>query len=309
MKPKESGGRRELDPVHTKNHIHLPHLREKLEWLYGSHPFVNTQYQLASELHVSPATLSTWLNGTRYTDSRTVATVNPDSIPIKHYRSFLDIWGLPAHVLELDDIVEFKRALGASEASRGPWEKLTRAFPDNGGIEIISNVQRGVVDPEDVEDPGIVQFLAGDEILLRVPNPSRRHAVLLLQDRIGWSSLRPNPRWRDTQIEGDMVFPRQIADGAPRFARLDMVGGVHRVLAILTEDPLPTSILDILMAQPMDIGSLNQTVSLFQSRLAAGPDKCRVLSRRFLVSPPARARDTEAAARTSADGLSAKSNG
>jgi hypothetical protein len=106
-----------------------------------------------------------------------------------------------------------------------------------------------------------------------------------------------------------MVFPRQIADGAPRFARLDMVGGVHRVLAILTEDPLPTSILDILMAQPMDIGSLNQTVSLFQSRLAAGPDKCRVLSRRFLVSPPARARDTEAAARTSADGLSAKSNG
>jgi hypothetical protein len=42
MTKKESGSRRELEPVHTKGYMHLPHLREKLEWLYGYHPFVNT---------------------------------------------------------------------------------------------------------------------------------------------------------------------------------------------------------------------------------------------------------------------------
>jgi hypothetical protein len=268
--------------------MHLPRLREKLEWLYGYHPFVNTQYQLASELKVSPATLSTWLNGTRYTDPRTVATVNPDSIPIKHYRSFLDIWGLPGSLLEIEDLTEFKNALATFEAGRGPWEKLIRALPDDESIEIVANAQRGIVDPEDEEDPGIVQLHAGDEILLRVPNPNRRHAVMLLQDRIGWSSLRPNPRWVETLADGDIVFPRQGAEGAPRFARLDMVGGVHRVLVIFTDDPLPAGVLDILMGRPLEVGSLNHAVSAIQNRLAAGPNKCRILCRRFVVSPGAR---------------------
>src|SRR5690349_377009 len=227
MTKKEPGSRRELEPVHTKGYVHLPHLREKLEWLYGYHPFVNTQYQLANELKVSPATLSTWLNGTRYTDPRTVATVNPDSIPIKHYRSFLDIWGLPGPILEIEDLAEFKNALATFEAGRGPWEKLVRAVPDDESIEIVTNVQRGLIDPEDEDDPGIVQLRAGDEILLRAAHPGARHAVMLLQDRVGWSSLRPNPRWRETEIDGEIVFPRQGRDEAPRFARLDMVGGIH----------------------------------------------------------------------------------
>jgi hypothetical protein len=285
MTKKESGNRRELEPVHTKGYMHLPHLREKLEWLYGYHPFVNTQYQLASELKVSPATLSTWLNGTRYTDPRTVATVNPDSIPIKHYRSFLDIWGLPGPILEIEDLIEFKNALATFEAGRGPWEKLVRALPDDESIEIVANAQRGVIDPEDAEDPGIVQLYAGDEVLLRAHQPGARHAAMLLQDRVGWSSLRPNPRWPDTQVDGEIIFPRQGTDDAPRFARLDTVGGVHRVLVIFTEEPLPAGVLQILLARPMDIGSLNHTVSVLQNRLAAGPGKCRILSRRFLVSP------------------------
>ena len=297
MAKREPGPRRELEPLHTKGYVHLPHLREKLEWLYGYHPFVNTQYQLASELKVSPATLSTWLNGTRYTDPTTVATVNPDSIPIKHYRSFLDIWGLPGPILEIEDLTEFKNALATFEAGRGPWEKLVRAVPDDESIEIITNAQRGLVDPEDEEDPGIVQLHAGDEIMLRARHPDARHAVMLLQDRVGWSSLRPNPRWRETEVEGEVLFPRQPSDGAARFARLDMVGGVHRVMVIFTEDPLPAAVLEILLARPMDVGSLNRVVSVVQNRLAAGPGKCRILSRRFVVSSAARdGRSSEAKA-------------
>ena len=60
-------GRRHLDPTHTTRYVHIPHLREKLEWLYGYHPLIKSQERLADELEVSPATLSTW-------HSRPVAT-------------------------------------------------------------------------------------------------------------------------------------------------------------------------------------------------------------------------------------------
>jgi DNA-binding response OmpR family regulator len=36
-------GRRHLDPVHTTRYVHIPHLREKLEWLYGYHPLIKSQ--------------------------------------------------------------------------------------------------------------------------------------------------------------------------------------------------------------------------------------------------------------------------
>jgi hypothetical protein len=284
MNGNDASGKRLLEPAYTPGYVHISHLRKKLKWLYGYHPFVNAQYKLAQALHVAPATLSTWLNGMQYDDPRTVAPVNPDSIPVKHFRSFVDIWGLPQAVLEIEDLTEFKNVLATFEAGRSAWEKLVRAVPDDDRIEIIANINRGIIDPDDEEDPGILQFGAGGEILIRAANPGLRHGLMLLQDRFGWSCLRPNARWKETEIGDSLIFPRQIANEPPRFARLDTVGGVHRVLAIFVAEPPAAGVLDILLTRPIDAGSLNHTAAVFQNMLAAGPDHCRMLSRRFLVA-------------------------
>jgi hypothetical protein len=284
MNQKSGVDRRELEPINTRGYMHVPHLREKLGWLYGYHPFIKTQYMLADELHVAPATLSTWLNGTRYTDTKTIATTNPDSIPTKHFRSFVDLWGLPAAVLEIEDMAEFRNALATFESGRSPWEKLVRSLPDDKTIDIVVNGKRGLIDPDDEEDKGIIHLRSGDGLLLRVPNPGLRHGALLMEDRLGWSCLRPNPRWIETAVRTELVFPRQLGDGVPRFATLDSVGGIHRIVAIFADEAFPSGVTDILMSRPMDVGGLNHTVAVFQSRLAAGPNKCRMFGRRFLVT-------------------------
>jgi hypothetical protein len=247
MNTNDTDGKRLLEPIQTPGYVHIPHLRKKLKWLYGHHPFVNAQRKLAQAMRVAPSTLSTWLNGTKYNDPRTVAPLNPDSIPTKRFRSFVAIWGLPQAVLEIEDLTEFKNALATFEAGRGAWEKMVRAVPDDDSIEIIANVSRGIIDPDDEEDPGIPQFNILDEIMIRVPNPGLRHGLMLLQDRFGWSCLRPNVRWKETEIGDLLIFPRQIPTEPPRFACLDTVGAVHRVLVIFVEEALPTEVLDVLL--------------------------------------------------------------
>jgi hypothetical protein len=285
MNRNDASGKRLLQPAYTAGYVHIPHLRKKLKWLYGSHPFIDTQYKLAQALGIAPATLATWLNGTQFDDGRTVAPLNPDSIPVKRFRKFVDIWGLPQAVLESEDLTEFKTALATCEAGRSAWEKLVRAVPDGDYIEIIANGNRGIIDPDDEEDPGILQFGPSDEILIRLANPGLRHGVMLLQDRFGWSSLCPNMRFKETEAGETLVFPRQIASEPPRFARFDTVAGVHRVVVIFIAEPLPAGVLDILLTRPIDVGSLNHTAAVFQNMLAAGPDHCRMFGRRFLVAP------------------------
>ena len=46
-----------------------------------------------------------------------------------------------------------KSALATFEAGRSAWEKLVRAVPDGDYIEIIANGNRGIIDPDDEEDP------------------------------------------------------------------------------------------------------------------------------------------------------------
>jgi hypothetical protein len=69
----------------TPGFMHIPHLREKLRWLYARHSSIKTQNKLSSALEVSASTLSDWLTGTRRKDGTTVPGFNPDSIPTKHY--------------------------------------------------------------------------------------------------------------------------------------------------------------------------------------------------------------------------------
>ena len=276
--------KRRLEPVHTPGYVHIPQLRKKLKWLYAHHPFVTAQYKLAQALGVAPATLSTWLNGTQYDDAHVVAPVNPDSIPIKHFGAFVDLWGVPAAILEIEDIAAFKDALATAESGRGAWEKMVMSVPDSESIEIVANANRGIVDPDDEDDPSALQFCPNDEILIRVANPGLAHGILMLRDRFGWSCLRPNQRWQETGVGEFLIFPRQIAEGSSRFARLDAVGGPHRIVAIFLAEPPSRSVLDTMLARPIDFGNLNYIASVFQGLRSAGINRCQLLGRRFFVS-------------------------
>jgi hypothetical protein len=287
-KSDQASGKRELDPKFTRGYVHIPHLRDKLHWLYSLHPTVDTQYNLARALRVAPAQLSTWLNGVRHTDARSTGTVNPDSIPIKHFQSFIDIWGLPAEILELEDVAQFRSAIQHFEGGRGPWDKLVRAVPDDDdAIEITAESSvRGLVDPDDEAEAGIIRFPLGERLRLRVVVNGFRHGVMLEQDSGGWTSLRPSQRWPQTEITDDLVFPRQQPEQPARFARLE-VAGLHRILVILTDEVLPPPVLNLLLRRPIDASSLNYAATVLQDRLASAPDKCRLVSRRFMASPPA----------------------
>jgi hypothetical protein len=284
----EEQGKRELDPKFTRGYVHIPYLREKLPWLYRLHPAVNTQYKLAGALRVSTAQLSTWLNGVKLSDTKSFGAVNPDSIPIKHFQNFLDIWGIPSELLEMTDLAEFKSAIKHFEGGRGAWDKLVRAVPDDdAAIEITpESAARGLIDPDDEEDPGLARFPIGERIMLRVVAQSFAHGMLLEQDRGGWGSLRPSTRWPQTEIAGELIFPRPQPNEPPRFARLEGVG-VHRILAILLAEPLPPPLMDLLLRRPIDASSLNYTATVLEDRRKKAPDTCRLVSRRFFASPAA----------------------
>jgi hypothetical protein len=249
---------------------------------------VNTQYKLAAALRVSAAQLSTWLNGVRHTDPISSGTVNPDSMPIKHFQSFLDVWGIPPEYLEMTDIESFEKAVKAFEVGRGAWDSLVRTVPDDdSAIEITpESVPRGLIDPDDEEDLGLARFPVGERIMLRVAAPGFAHGMLLEQDRGGWLSLRPNMRWPQTEIAGQLIFPRQQPNESPRFARLEGIG-VHRVLAILTTKELPTWQIDLLLRRPIAMASLNSAAGIISEILTKAPDTCRLVSRRFFASPSA----------------------
>ncbi len=224
----------------------------------------------------------------RHSDARTIAAVNPDSIPIKHFQSFVDIWGLPTEILEVTDLAEFRSAIQHFEGGRGAWDKLLRAVPDDDdAIAIIpESASRGLVDPDDEQDAGLIRFPIGERLVLKVAAQAFRHGIMLEQDRLGWTSLRPNSHWLPTELNGELVFPRQLPDQSARFARLE-VPGLHRILVILSATPLPAPVLELLLRRPIDVGSLNYMATVLQDRLTATPDDCRLFSRRFVAATPA----------------------
>jgi hypothetical protein len=276
--------RRQSQTKRTKEPARIPHLREKLEWLYRYHPVVKSHDELARRLGVSRAFISSWLNGTRCADDCVVTLVDPDRVPANYLERFLNIWAVPESVLELADLTQFKRALAAHEASQGSWERLVLAHTDDKGLEIILNPAGCSIDACDMADRGGSWFHIGDEIQFRAASPGYLHGVLMLQDRLGWSILRPSPRLPDTAIGEVVLFPRPHPDGRTRFSTLDTVGGIHRALMILTAERLPAAVLDILLARPTASGDLDRIVAVLQDRLANGPQHCRLLTRRFLVA-------------------------
>jgi hypothetical protein len=276
--------KRLLEPRYTDGYVHVPHLREKLTNVLYGHPRIQSNRELAAELGISPATLSTWLNGTRYEDEQSIGLLNPDSIRTPFYPKFVGIWGLPRATLELEDFAAFRAAVPAFEAGRSAWDKLVRAVAEDAAVEIVVQRTRGLIDPDDEEDPSILQLDRGDAILIRVPRDRFSHGLMLLQDRSGWSCLRPNTRWQETEIVDEfLVFPRQMPDRAQRFSRLDNVGGVHRLLAILSMEPFPAIVADVLLNEPLDPSGLDSIANHLHKATMAGDGRCRMVSRRFVV--------------------------
>lgn len=270
----------EPQEVITPRHVRIPKFKEKLELLYRHHPFIRRQYEFFAEVGVAPATGSNWVNPPFDPDG---VRVNPGTVPAKHFNTVANVFGVPGPVLLMEDLAEFEKALATFESGRGAWDKLIRALPNEEKVEIIVNEEKRIVDPDETdEDPGLLQVRNGDEIAISIANPGLKHAVLLQQDPGGWYSLRPTRRVKETEIGDALIYPRLGPDGVRRFASIEGTG-VHLVLAIFTRDPLPAWISDILLADSLD-ESLDKTVATFHNLLAAGPDKCRMFGRRFLVT-------------------------
>jgi hypothetical protein len=283
------GPKREIKPIFTKGYKHIPHLKEKLLWLYGFLQGIRSQRDHAAAIGVSPAAFSTWINGSLFKDrAGNAARANPESIPAKYYGKFVKSCGLPSEILDLPDFSEFKAALDHFEisaaGSAAGWEKLIGGLPEDDRIEIIAeNATRTLVDPEEEEADGIPRYRVGDRIMVRVANHAWRYGLLLEEDRGGWIALRPSRRVPETTLDGPLLFPRQSPGRPPRFARLDGVG-LHRVLVILTKTTLPAGVLEVLMQRPIDAGKLNYFASVLQKRCAGDKEACLFMSRRFVAT-------------------------
>jgi hypothetical protein len=277
--------RRGIKPIFTKGYKHVPHLKEKLLWLYGFLQGVECQRDHAAAIGVSPAAFSTWINGSLFKDTAgNAARANPESIPAKYYGKFVRSCGLPAEVLELPDLEEFKTALEHFDSQSGGWSKLVGSLPDDDRIEIIpENATRTLVDPDEEQVDGVPCYRVGDRIMVRVANHGWHYGLLLEEDRGGWTALRPNPRAPEAALEGPLLFPRQVAGRPPRFARLDGVG-LHRVLVVLTKTALPSGVLDVILQRPIDSAKLNYVASVLQKHRAADKDACLLMSRQFIAA-------------------------
>jgi hypothetical protein len=277
--------KREIKPTFAKGYKHIPHLKEKLLWLYGFLHGIQSQRDHAATIGISPAAFSTWINGSLFKDGAgNTARANPECVPAKYYGKFVKSCGLPAEILELADFAEFKAALEHFESSSAAWERFIGNMPDDERIEIIAeNATRTLVDPDEEEVDGLPRYRVGERIMLRVADHGWRHGLLLEEDRGGWVALRPNPRLSDTALHGPLLFPNQFPDRPPRFARLDGLG-VHRVLAVLTTTALPAGLLDIILQRPIDPGKLNYLASVLQKRGAADKETSLLLSRRFVAT-------------------------
>ena len=277
--------RRGIKPIFTKGYKHVPHLKEKLLWLYGFLQGIACQRDHAAAIGVSPAAFSTWINGSLFKDDAgNAARANPESIPARYYAKFVRSCGLPAEVLELPDMVEFKTALEHFDGQSGSWAKLVGSLCDDDRIEIIAeNATRTLVDPDEEEVDGVPRYRVGDRIMVRVGNQGCRYGLLLEEDRGGWVALQPSPRTPEAALEGPLLFPRQVPGKPPRFARLDGVG-LHRVVVVLTKTALPAGVLDVIMQRPIDPGKLNYVASVLQKRRAAEKDGCLLMSRQFVAA-------------------------
>jgi hypothetical protein len=83
------------------------------------------------------------------------------------------------------------------------------------------------------------------------------------------------------------------------------------LLAVFTHEPLPSRVMDLLFAANSELhesvkeDDLDRKVSIFHNLLAAGPEKCRMFSRRFLVTNAPRRRSGSRST-TKVRGLAAK---
>jgi hypothetical protein len=272
------------DVTFTPDFMHIPNLRKKLKWLYSRHPSIKKQGDCARALEVPASSLSDWLNGIRRFAGDFTSGINPDSIPVKKYRSFIELWGVPEEILHIEDVIAFRKELARYDGEPSPWGDLIAALPDDSSIEIVKHATRGLSNPDIEADPDLLTLRTGDEIMLRVANPGKRHATLLLHDRYGWSCLRPTANRPETNAEESVVFPRQADQGLPIFSKVQDPTGLHRILAIFTRQPLAIETLNALRQPTIDSRNLDQVAGNIRQLLSASPEECRLISRRFLVS-------------------------
>jgi hypothetical protein len=80
-----------------EKHVRIPDLRDKMNLLFVSHPTIRRHDQLAKALGVPYGGLRNY---------------PPDCIPIRYFDPLCKLFGLPAEVMQTEDLHEFKNKLG-----------------------------------------------------------------------------------------------------------------------------------------------------------------------------------------------------
>ena len=181
-------------------------------------------------------------------------------------------------MLLVEDLDAFRDAVRRVDNTLKPWERFVRGLPETTDLRIFvsSDCNRGIVDPDETE--GLFRLWLSDRVMFRIALPAPHYFVFLVEDTMGWQCFWPKPGVAD-DASPTFAFPRE-RNGLARYAFIDSLG-IHRALAVVSEEPLPPEVRGVLQQNPLQRAALDTIAGRLQTLRSEG--RCSFLSRRFFV--------------------------
>lgn len=205
-------------------------LGQKLTYLYGRHPTICSNEELAKALKIDPRNISYWIYGS--------PTQKPNRVPDKHVNILCDIFSVRQNILLSLSFNQFKAALDGGiwldfvkKALRWRWLRLVRC-----------DASRGLVFPKD-RDKTLETFNLAEQVQVSLTLPRRwaeqiPHKPLYLAlfsiDQEKTTVLVPSKAFPDARVFSP-VFT------TPSF-NIEGPTGDQSILILLTAEPLPDDV-------------------------------------------------------------------
>ncbi|MGH8474766.1 MAG: helix-turn-helix domain-containing protein [Methylococcales bacterium] len=213
---------------------HVPHLKSKIQRLYGRNPEICNQRQLAGKLEISETNLSNILNR------------DDETVPDKHLNRICELTNIQRRWMEKDDLPAFEQHLNNALTVRsGPWHSLVRdRAQDYSGLRLV-RVGNGTRFRFPDAPKTIDRFRFGEKVYIEIEIPmetwhrcipGQAHMLLLNEqaDRIQCICPRDSSLVPPTRISARKL---SVPTTAPNTA-LDVDGaGLQRLLLLLCEKP------------------------------------------------------------------------
>jgi hypothetical protein len=147
----ENQGTRPSIPL-ARNFVRVPALEKKLSWLYGRHPQIRSDGDLAKQMGVSRTRIHELIYGK--------TQGGPGTFPIKSLELLCSFFAdyVDRETMGCPDLDEFRRRI--EERPRQVWARRLEDTPDTPDLEIVGNRTKGIVDPDEIELHGLPEFPA-----------------------------------------------------------------------------------------------------------------------------------------------------